>query len=287
MKSTILIAVLFLTMVGCGASGGGSDGSPDSLSQDLFAADLVPDALADLVPEVVPLACLAPGLVGTIQDPAGAPIPGVRLFLCGQTEGGQASCLTRSTDETGAFAFSALEAGFSHVQINAVVAGDALGRLFGGVSLELDLYGLGECQDLGRLTLPEFASPPAPTSAAQALTLTADWLRVEVPAGTLAFPDYADEAVVMLTQVPQAQSPLQPAEVFFAFAMIPHGSLVPAGATVRLKAGQFATAPRLVTNSADTGQIIDLPALVPDQGEWAWKLEASLPELTWLWILPQ
>jgi hypothetical protein len=110
---------------------------------------------------------------------------------------------------------------------------------------------------------------------------------VEVPGAALTFPDYGDEAVVMLTPVPQAQSPLQPADTFYAFAMIPHGSLVQGGATLRLQTGPFATAPRLVTNSAETGQMIDLPALLPDQGEWAWKLEASLPELTWLWIIPQ
>jgi hypothetical protein len=294
MKPILLLALFALFLGGCSSSGGDSDVS-DTSALDLGSVDAAPevasdatvDTLPDLGLDTVAPACVAPGMVGTILDPAGAPIPGVRLFLCGETEDGQASCITRSTDATGAFLFSDLPAGFSHVKINSVVAGQQLGRLFGGVTMAIDPYPLPNCLDLGALTLPEFFSPPAPTAADAAVTLAADWLQVEVPAGGLAFPDYADEAVVMLAAIPPAQSPIQPADQFFAFALIPQGAAVAGGATVRVKVGQFATAPRLVTNSAETGQVLELPAPVADEAPWAWKWEASLPELTWVWIIPQ
>ncbi|MBM4371275.1 MAG: hypothetical protein FJ098_06450, partial [Deltaproteobacteria bacterium] len=243
--------------------------------------DTAPPPDSEAPPDATdPPPCQGPGLFGQVVQEDGTPIGGTKLFLCGVVNGAE-TCNPRTADASGRFSFQALAPGYTHLEVNATLAGIQLGTQFAGYSLQVDPSG-PDCVDMGLITLPELPAGDAMATAAGG-TVTAGPVTVELPAGCPVFPDFSPEAPVgvLLLDDPAAAYWAPPGTVL-AVAFHPFKAHCAAGAAVRLDGTAGLAAPRVLYNDLLEGGATDAGPMVADRGGWV--LEAAVPDLTWIWI---
>ena len=300
-----IFALAFL-LVGCDSGGGSAADvvpggldtaapettAPETRAEETRAADLpaedvppgddVPPGL-DVPPgeeTVEPPVCEGPGITGRVVQVDGSPIGGAKLFLCGVVNGSE-TCNPRTADDQGIFSFQTLEPGYTHLEVNATLAGVQLGTQFAGYSLGVDLSG-PECLDMGQIVLQELSGGDAVVTAVGG-TVQIGSLTLEFPPGCPVFPDFSDQGDVGGAMVEVAAAYWAPDGAVLAAAFHPFKAHCPAGVTVRVDGSVGLAAPTLLYNDLDHGGALEAGAMMPD-GE-GWVLAEAVPDLTWIWVV--
>lgn len=297
-RSFAVFAVLILALSWGGCDGGGNGSGPDAdttpgvdtETQEDTATDVPvgPDLPVgeDVPPESVtpadtlgPPTCEGPGIMGQVVQEDGNPIGGAKLFLCGTVNGSE-TCNPRTADGQGWFTFQTLEPGYTHLEVNATLAGVGLGLAFAGYSLVVDPTG-PDCLDMGQIVLPELPAGEI-VVAAEGGVVTIGPLILEFPAGCPVFPDYSEQGEVGGALVDVAGAYWAPDGAVLAAAFHPFKGHCDPGTTVRVDGSAGLTAPTLLYNDLVHGGAEEVGAMTPDGDGWV--LEAALPDLTWIWI---
>ncbi len=295
-----LILTLALACVGCDGGGGSNGGEPGE--DTVVGVDTTPEDVAldtpqpldtpvgvdtpagedTLVPEDTdtPPTCEGPGLMGTVVKADGTAIGGAKLFLCGTVDGSE-TCNPRTADDKGYFSFQTLAPGYTHLEVNATLAGFQQGTQFVGYSLALDLSG-PDCVDMGQIVLQELPAGEIVVTADGGVVQFGD-LSLEFPPGCPVFPDFSDEGAIGGAAVDAAAAYWAPEGAVLAYAFHPFKAHCDAGVTVRVAAAAGLTAPTLLYNDLDHGGGYELGAMAPDGDGWV--LENAVPDLTWIWVL--
>jgi hypothetical protein len=298
--TTLVFGLALTVAAGCdngggGDGGGGTDtvvGVDTPRGEDTPAADTGPGvdtpAAADVpagvdtpVAEetVDPPICIGPGIVGQVVTAAGAPISGAKLFLCGTVNGSE-TCNPRTADAQGYFSFQTLEPGYTHLEVNATLAGLQLGTQFVGYSLAVDLAG-PDCLEMGQIVLQDLPAGDVVVTADGGV-VEIGVMTLEFPPGCPVFPDFSDQAPVGGAMVDVEAAFWAPEGAVLAAAFHPLKAHCDAGVTVRVAAAAGLTAPVLLYNDVDQGGASEAGAMVPDGDGWV--LEGAVPALTWIWI---
>lgn len=298
--STLVLALALTVGAGCdngGGDGGGEDalvgvdtpagedtpvGVDTPVAEDIPVGEDVPAGVDTIVPEetIEPPVCVGPGIVGQVVTAAGAPISGAKLFLCGTVNGSE-TCNPRTADAQGYFSFQTLEPGYTHLEVNATLAGLQQGTQYVGYSLAVDLAG-PDCLEMGQIVLQELPAGDVVVTA-DGGTLQFGTLSLEFPPGCPVFPDFSDQAPVGGAAVDPAEAFWAPEGAVIAVAFHPFKAHCDAGITVRISAEAGLVAPTVLYNDLDHGGALELGAMAPEGGGWV--LEGALPDLTWIWVI--
>jgi len=287
----ITAAAAALAWAGCGAESGdpgGSDGDsvrrgdvvsgPDTPPPDAPPPDTPPDTPPGIDTVESP-PCEGPGLAGRVVRSDGSPIGGAKLFLCGVV-GGSETCNGNTADDHGGFAFETLDPGYTHLEVNATLAGVQLGKLFAGYSLAVDPSG-PECVDMGQIVLQELpGGETVITGDGGVIQIGA--VTLEFPAGCPVFPDFSPQGDVGGAAVEVEEAYWVPEGAVMAVALHPFKAHCDAGVTVRVSADASFAAPVLLYNDLELGGAHEVGAMTAD-GD-GWSLEAAVPDLTWIWV---
>ena len=205
-----LLAALILALVSAGCDSGGGGGpaadamngvdtagpdtvNPDVVAEDTTAAD-VPGEDSPAAEIVDPPPCEGPGVAGQVIQAEGGPISGAKLFLCGTVNGAE-TCSPRTADDQGFFSFQTLDPGYTHLEVNATLAGFRMEKLFVGYSLAVDPSG-PDCLDMGEIVLQELPEGGENVVTADGGAVQIGALTLEFPPGCPVFPDFSGEAAV-------------------------------------------------------------------------------------------
>lgn len=220
--------------------------------------------------------CIPPGIIGRLMDDGGQPIAGGFLFLCGIVEG-KDTCNRGETGADGRFVYQNLPPGFTHMEVNAALAGNKAGRIYAGISIQVSPESESECRDLGDIPLPTL-DPGPEVSSALGGSLDLGELNLEIPPGCPFFPDYQEQAQVSFGLVSPQQSWLFDQGLAIAFA--PFGATCEQGMRLVADRDDFLGREVLV-NDLDHGGLRSIGALTPDLDG---KPAVMLPFLTWVFL---
>ena len=286
-RAFMFLSALVLVVAACGGDGGGKSGedtvgdttAPDTTSPDTSGTD-TPMEDSPMPDTVESPACEGPGIMGQVVQTDGSPIGGAKLFLCGVVNGSE-TCNPRTADDQGFFSFQNLEAGYTHLEVNATLAGVQMGTLFAGWSLVVD-PSAPDCLDLGQLVLQELPVGDDIVTA-DGGTIQIGAVILEFPAGCPVFPDYSDQGKVGGILVEPAEACWAPEGAVLALALHPFKAHCDPGVTVRLDGTTGLAAPKLMYNDLAHGGAHDAGAMIADSDGWV--AEAAVPDLTWIWVV--
>jgi len=194
---------------------------------------------------------------------------------------GSETCNPRTTDVQGYFSFQNLDLGYTHIEVNATLAGIKAGTQFVGYSLAVDPSGPG-CVDMGPIVLQELPPGGVLVTADGGVVQFGDGT-LEFPPGCPVFPDYSGEAAVGGAEVDVAEVYWAPDGAALAAAFHPFKAHCEAGMTVRVAAAAGLSAPTLLFNDLDHGDALEAGPMVPNGDGWV--LENAVPDLTWIWVI--
>ena len=194
---------------------------------------------------------------------------------------GSETCNPRTADDQGYFSFQNLEAGYTHLEVNATLAGVQMGKMFVGWSLVVDPSD-PDCLDMGEIALQEMPEGDDVVTA-NGGTVQIGPVTLEFPAGCPVFPDYSDQGKVSGILVETADAYWAPEGAVLALALHPFKAHCDPGVTVRVNGTTGLAAPKLMYNDLIHGGAHDAGMMIVDGDGWI--AEAAVPDLTWIWIV--
>jgi len=247
---------------------------------DAVSRDAIPEIAIDAAAENSEIFQGA-ALTGRLVDTGGDSVPEAMLVLCGFVDGKEV-CNQGFTGPNGLFTYSGLKEGFSHLNIMPYGSTRETGKLYGGLSLEVSLSPAPETTDLGEIVVPVIVDTQTVVAADGGIFIF-EQVTVEVPAGSLAFPDLSAEGDVGLVRVSPEFVPFE-VDIVAAFAFHPFAAGFSEPATVRVSMDQITqgkepqpSAVRLFTNSVAQGGLVELGSSDGDT-----EVVGQVGELTWL-----
>ena len=282
-RTLIFLSALILVVAACGGDDGGNTGE-DTTAPDTSGTD-TPMEDSPMPDTIEPPACEGPGIMGQVVQVDGNPIGWAKLFLCGVVNGSE-TCNPRTADDQGYFSFQNLEAGYTHLEVNATLAGVQMGTLFAGWSLVVDPSG-PDCLDMGEIVLQELPEGDDIVTA-DGGTIQIGPVTLDFPAGCPVFPDYSNQGKVGGILVEPADAYWAPEGAVLALALHPFKAHCDPGVTVRVDAASYEfAAPKLMYNDLIHGGAHDTGAMTyfAEADGDGWVLEAAVPDLTWIWIV--
>jgi hypothetical protein len=251
--------------------------TPDVLGSDSFIDLLAIDSDSKMSDLTVSPVCVPPGITGVVVDQNRAPIPAVRLFLCGIIDG-KDTCSRGETDAQGYFAYQELSPGFEHMEINGALAGVAAGVRYGGLDVLVNTGG-ETCQDLGQIVLPEIAGDQM-VVAAMGGEVDLGPAILRIPPDCLVFPDFQSEEVVAGAEVSLEDAFHSAPDDLLSLSLWPYGTICEQGMELVFKDPGLLGAQALA-NAVDHGGLISLGTL---ESSIDGPILRGIPYLSWLYL---